>query len=86
MSGEPWVGIDEQAHKVAALVAQGVGQREASMQTYLLTCESCPEQFRADELGCGCDGHTRCMACLIDCPSCAADLRDDMEAEGWRLK
>lgn len=46
-----------------------------------LTCESCGDDFPADELGCGCDGHTRCQSCLIECPACLADLKDSMRSE-----
>ena len=44
-------------------------------------CEVCGDVFEPNE-GCLCDGHQRCASCLIHCPECTANMRDDMRAEG----
>ena len=45
----------------------------------MTTCEPCGDDITRDEIGCECDGITRCLACL--CAACIDRIRDDMAAE-----
>ena len=47
-----------------------------------MTCEKCGDDL--DDIGCRCDGITRCLACL--CAACLDQIRDDLAAEAADMR